>query len=103
MDAPEGLVAASGAGQEVREVGGVVRARAGFQEIQVPILDLVGFCGRRGACFAAQDHSVSFYAPGVDEAPGIRRTRTDDREQILAYHLAPSSVPQAVYTGVEAS
>ena len=79
--APERFVAASGSRQEVGKVGEAVRAGAGLQEIQVSVLDLVGFARRRGARFAGQDHAVSLGTTGVDKPSGIRGTGTDDREQ----------------------
>jgi hypothetical protein len=41
MDAPEGLVGGPGAGEEVGEVGGVGRADAAFQQVEVAILYLI--------------------------------------------------------------
>ena len=62
-DAPEGLVAASGARQEVGEVGEIVRTGARFQEIQVPVFDPVSFACRPRADLATQDHTVLSVPP----------------------------------------
>src|SRR5918993_5670244 len=102
VHAPERFVATSGSRQEVRKVGEAVRAGAGLQEIQVSVFDLVGFARRRGAGFAGQDHTRSLRTTRVDKTSGIRGSRTDHSEQLLANHLAPSSVAQAVQAGVEA-
>src|ERR671917_1407387 len=87
MDAPERLVGGPGAGEEVGEVGGVGRADASFQQVDVSVLYLIYLAGGGGAELAAHDRAVRVDPSRVDEAPGIRGARTDDSEEVLAEQL----------------
>jgi hypothetical protein len=90
VDAPEGLVGPSGAGEEVAEVGDVVRDDAVLEQVEVSALHLVGLARGGGAYLAGQDHAVGVDPPGVDEARGIRRPGPDEGEEVLVEHPSPS-------------
>jgi hypothetical protein len=83
-DAPEGLVAAAGAGEKVGEVRDVVAAEAALEQVQVAVLYRVRLAGGGDAGGAGEDDAVLLdplvvERPGASEGRGLTTGRRERR------------------------
>src|SRR3712207_1837524 len=103
MYTPEGLVSGPCAGEEVGEVGDVVRADAPLQEVEITVPNLVGLAGGGRAELAGQDHAALLRTLRVGEAPGIGGMGPHYGQQIFAEHLLASSASDRKSTRLNSS